>query len=261
MKYAVYITAAVAIGLLIGFVMLSIGWLKKKVLRNIRSKTVGLISVYDDLLEQKSEELSKAESEAPAETEKTEEVSENADTVSSEELDKLASAMLGLANLNGAVAYRDKAVGDIYRLIRQNFSFRVEELLGVFREYNQAPAGIASTLLEQISYDTAYDLSTLPEEDQLNILSETLSGETRTLVEDYLGLHKKFNMLEFYEYLKGRAEEEPRAVCIRVPYGTISEPWSNGRLNIIPDAEICEGFQVEADRLMYDYSIKTREMG
>ena len=63
MVYIIYIAAAVAVGLLIGFVTLSIMWLRKSVSENIRSKTVGLLSIYDDLLEEKSRELTAVESE------------------------------------------------------------------------------------------------------------------------------------------------------------------------------------------------------
>ena len=48
MVYVIYIAAAVAVGLLIGFVTLSILWLRRNVSENIRSKTVGLLSVYDE---------------------------------------------------------------------------------------------------------------------------------------------------------------------------------------------------------------------
>ena len=54
MIYAIYIAAAAVVGVLIGFVVLSVTWLKKTVAKNIRSKTTELISVYDDLLEEKS---------------------------------------------------------------------------------------------------------------------------------------------------------------------------------------------------------------
>ena len=61
MIYAIYIAAAAVVGVLIGFVVLSVTWLKKTVAKNIRSKTTELISVYDDLLEEKSRELAALE--------------------------------------------------------------------------------------------------------------------------------------------------------------------------------------------------------
>ena len=63
MRYAVYVAAAAAIGLLIGFVTLSIGWLRKNVMHSIRNKTLSLLDTYDDLLEEKSRELSRLERE------------------------------------------------------------------------------------------------------------------------------------------------------------------------------------------------------
>lgn len=46
MIYAIYIAAAAVVGVLIGFVVLSVTWLKRTVAKNIRSKTTELISVY-----------------------------------------------------------------------------------------------------------------------------------------------------------------------------------------------------------------------
>ena len=75
MIYAIYIAAAAVVGVLNGLVILSIAWLRKSVSNNIRSKTTELISVYDELLEEKSSELAaltrQADGGAPSGTART----------------------------------------------------------------------------------------------------------------------------------------------------------------------------------------------
>lgn len=257
MVYAVYIAAAAAVGLLIGFVVLSIVWLRKTVSRNIRSKTVGLISVYDELLEQKSQELAgpeRPEEQQPAST-----------VLPPEPIPQPAafmrgSELLNVAERSGGAVYRDRAVGGIYRKIRDNFSFSLEELLPALSGAPRAVEGPASRLLRQLDFDTVYQLSTLPQADQAAILKDTLPPESFDLLRTYLDAHRTFSVLEFYDHLKALADAEPKTVCLRVPPGMIAGRSVGSGVKVIPDSSICEGFQLEEGRLLYDYCIKTREL-
>ena len=264
MVYVIYIAAAVAVGLLIGFVTLSILWLRKNVSENIRSKTVGLLSVYDDLLEEKSRELAAVEAEIKKDdSAQTEE--ENAPSLTSAAVPPSAAAplraseMLNMAERSGGAAYRDEAVGDLYRKVRDNFSFRVEELLPAF---SAAPVsgGPAGRLLAQLEFDTVYRLSTMPESDQQTILRECLPQEGVALLDTYLGSHPTFSVLAFYDHLRSLAAEEPKPACLHVPVGTVAAETDCGGIQIIPDSEICEGFQLEDGNFLYDYCIKAREL-
>lgn len=264
MVYVIYIAAAVAVGLLIGFVTLSILWLRKNVSENIRSKTVGLLSVYDELLEQKSRELAAVE----AEIEKTGDAQAEKDaapslarpeTAESAAQPLQASEMLNMAERTGGAAYRDDAVGGLYRKIRRNFSFQVEELLSSF---GAAPVsgGPAGRLLSQLEFDTVFRLSTLPESDQQAVLRECLPQEGIALLEAYLGSHPAFSALAFYDHLKSLAAAEPKPACLRVPADMAADEVDCGGVRIVPDSEICEGFQLEDGNFLYDYCIKAREL-
>lgn len=255
MSYLIYIAAAVVIGLLIGFVALSIGWLKKTVLRNIRSKTMGLLSVYDELLEQKSLEIQEAEAEKRR-LEAAAMVPE--ETPIPEDEAPVAAYIPGDMGLGAD--YRDGNLGGVYRKIRQNFSYRVDELVPeLTRKAVQGP-GPAERLLQELSWDTVYRLSTLPAEEQIVVLRESLAPEAQQLVEDYNDSAQHFSALEFYDYLRSRAEAEPKPVRLRVS----PERWERDEdypgLEILADEQICEGFQVEAEHQLYDYCIKAREL-
>lgn len=263
MIYAIYIAAAMAVGLLIGFVALSIVWLKKTVSSNIRSKTVGLLSVYDDLLEEKSRELAAIEAD----------LQKSADSQAGEPAARAemqnspqpsvpslrASEMLDMAERSGGAVYRDEAMSGVYRKIRGNFSFRVEELLPVF-DYASAAGGPAGKLLSVLDYDTVFRLSTMPEEDQRTILRESFSPEEIALLDAYLETHSEFSVLEFYDSLRSLADMEPKPARLRVPTGVVPNAMTHGGVQIVPDSEICEGFQLEDGNFLYDYCIKSREL-
>lgn len=67
-------------------------------------------------------------------------------------------------------------------------------------------------------------------------------------------------MLDFYENLRAIAELEPGSARLRVPQGLVPEILTQNGVEIIPDAGICEGFQLEEGNVLYDYCIKTREL-
>ncbi len=148
MIYAIYIAAAAVVGVLIGFVVLSVTWLKRTVAKNIRSKTTELISVYDDLLEEKSREL--AALEAKQATIPQQSVSSREpETAQAEAVAATlpASEMLGMAERSGGAVYRDDTVGKTYLKIRENFSFRMEELLAAVSDVPKTQSSVAGRLL------------------------------------------------------------------------------------------------------------------
>ena len=264
MVYMIYIAAAVAVGLLIGFVTLSILWLRRNVSENIRSKTVGLLSVYDELLEQKSRELAAVEAEIEKAGDAQAEKDAAPSPVQPESVEPTAqplqaSEMLNMAERSGGAAYRDDAVGGLYRKIRRNFSFQVEELLPSFGTV-PVSGGPAGQLLSQLEFDTVFWLSTLPESDQQAVLRECLPQEGIALLDTYLGSRPAFSALAFYDHLKSLAAAEPKPARLRVPADMTADEVDCGGVRIVPDSEICEGFQLEDGNFLYDYCIKAREL-
>ena len=250
MIYA-YIGAALAVGLLIGIIALAIKWMSYRVTRNISRKTVGLISAYDELLEIKSEELQK----------KTEEVSE--DTVTSvavpekkdPENDRL---ILNYAELMNSSTYLGADYGTVYKRIREGFSTKPEE--AIMKHVRGIPEeGPAAQLLKELDYETVYRLSTLGRDRQLEVLGQSLEGSQLKLLESFCDTHKNFSVIEFYDYLKTEAEKEPHKATIYVSGRDACRRYPES-VNVVVDEDICEGFRIEADNTIYEYSIKEREM-
>ncbi len=263
MKLFIYIAAALVIGLLIGFVALSVSWLRKTMLQNIRSHTLDLLSHYDEILETKSRELSDLEDEISIreadEADRPEERMDSADR-NNAEASVTVQTLIQVAERASAVSYRDAAAGKLYYEIKQSFAFQLDELLPSMPVQNPASAGAAETLLKELDFDTVYQLSTLTEQEQMTVLSECLSDAGCQLLADYLTVHPQFTALGFYDYLKSRAAEESQAVRVYVPADMSREAGVREQATVSVDREICEGFQVEMGGKLYDYCIKVKEL-
>ena len=257
MLYA-YIGVALVIGLLIGFVTLSVIWLSKRVSQDIRSKTVDVISSYDALLEKRRGELTELE-ERLREL-KAEMPEEKADKPEkTEKSDMPASSMLSTAERLGNTSYLTSDISDTYRRIRGAFTAEPKEALKKITGGNcNLREGPAAHLLQELPYETVYKLSILSEEEQKELLETVITGEGRELLDSYCGAHKRFNAIGFYDYLTGVAEMEPKLPKLHVSPMYDGEYPEN--VDVVVDPDICEGFQIEADNVLYDYCIKGKEL-
>lgn len=322
MAYAIYIAAAAVIGLLIGFVALSVLWLKSTVMKNIRSRTLGLISVYDELLEEKSRELTElAEHDAwqSGKAEETEAAAVGRGNISprtGEGAEALSAAqMLQMTERSGGAVYRERTLGSVYRKIRESFAFDPNEILAELEEEKaqtaqkaekaqkagkaqkvqnaqkaqksqkaqknqktqnehneqneretqktqkaQKTGSPAGRLLRELSPDTIYRLSSMPRETQEAILREALDDEGAALLKEYMQTHRTFSALGFYDHLRLRAACEPDKAYLHIPRGMWAGCTKYGGAEIVPDDEICEGFCLEESNILYDYSIRMREL-
>ena len=258
MLYA-YIGVALVIGLLIGFVTLSIIWLSRRVSQDIRSKTVDVISSYDALLDKRRVELAALE-EKIRDAQVPEPETKAAEPVKPERSDMPANSMLSAAERIGNTSYLASDISDTYRRIRSAFNMQPEEALRkITGESTYHPQiGPATKLLQELPYETVFKLSILSEEEQKELLESVISGEGRELLDAYCAAHKRFNAIGFYDYLTGVSEMEPKRPKLHVsPLYAGEHPQD---VDVVVDADICEGFQIEADNVLYDYCIKGKEL-
>ena len=136
----------------------------------------------------------------------------------------------------------------------------MEELLAAVSDVPKAQNSVAGRLLEQLDYDTIFHLATMDANDQVAILRGALPAEEACLLEDYLAGNKTFCVLEFYDHLRALADAESKAVRLRVPVAAANTQTAQAGVEIVPDEEICEGFQMEADQVLYDYCIRAKEL-
>lgn len=253
----IYVAVAVIVGLLICLIAIAVSMLQQRVLRNIRSKTIGLVSVYDDLLEEKSQQL--ATEQTPMQQVSETQLSQT-DTALVNSIDEMSSAIMGMAERHSDVVFKSSDSGSIYNMIRYNFSFNVNELINILGNPKATHLGPATATLQQLDYDTVYQLSTLTEDDMVFVINDTFSPEMLGMVNQYLTLHEKFDILRFYDFVKGKAELEFKDISVKVPAHVLLNVTTDKGVTIIPDDTLCEGFQVEAGPVLYDYSLKTRDI-
>ncbi len=263
MEYIIYIGAALVIGLLIGFITLSVIWLRKTMLRNIRSHTLDLISVYDDLLEEKSRELAALQQEISHREEALAEKVQEDQPIPEQDSSKpevSPSTLLAIAEQAAGATYRDDTAAATYHQIRDSFSFEMEEIAPMLARQPQMQDSAAANLLKELPYETVYQLSTLTEDEQLAVLASSLSDEGCVLLEEYLSEHAQFQVFAFYDSLKSSAAARPQETKLYVPDGVNLQKQSYRSFDVAVDSNICEGFQLETDGKLYDYSIKTKEL-
>jgi len=260
----VYIAAALVVGLLVAFTSLSIKMLAHRVSGSIRSKATELLSTYDEILEKKSLELRKIETETAqksAELDRVKkEIKQQVELLKSdaEGVTQDPQYILELAEKMGNAEYQDGRIGSVYQKIRSGFS---QDPLDVLRELvpDVGEKGPATLLLEQLSTDTIFGLGALSVGEQLRLLQETLDDSGKKLLAEFLADGRTFKAIAFYDFLKQKALLEPQPVVLRVnPSAKLG--WLPSSVVIQPDEDICEGFILEANNQLFDYCVRKSEI-
>ena len=262
-----YVGVAAVVGILIGLVTLSVMWVARTVGESIRRRSMSLLNGYDSLLDERSRELRAADRELQhrreelAQAEQLEAAPEEAVQDRDETGGTAATALLRVMERAGTTAYRETGSGPIYRMIRSAFDAQPEQVLRQLpiRLEGRCP-GAAAELLEKLSFDTIYALSTLPGEQQYKLLQESLPEQARPLLEEFTAAHSSFDCISFYDELQALAALEPGPVRLRVAPHTSCGALPDG-VRLVEDDEICEGFQIEADNVLYDYCVRMEEIG
>ena len=257
-----WIAVVIVLSLMIGFVTLSIIWTAKSVGDNIRTRSTELLSAYDELLEKRSRELSALDVELENRDREIVKISEEdekpVEVKESPAID--TSSFLKTAEQLSMTPYQDSGAGEAYQRIRQTFAAvsddTVRQLLAQPEEKEE---GSATVLLKMLSFDTIYQLSTLPGTEQLQILMDTIPASDAGFLQQYAASNQVFDSIAFYDSLKSAAASENRSVRLCVaPQDAKLYPAT---LDVTVDEDICEGFQVEKDNILYDFAIRAREIG
>ena len=258
-----WVAVAVVVGLLIGFVTLTVIWMARSVSQNIRERSIELLSAYDELLEERSRELSALDVELEQREKELQEPKDApvAPAAPAEpETVQAPTTFLKAAEQLATTPYRDNGAGEAYQRIRQTFAAVSDATLRrLMTDPRETRQGSASRLLRMLPFDTVYQLSTLSSGEQLQLLRETIPDEMRDILESYAAATQHFDCIVFYDTLKAAAALEPQPIRLRIAAQDVK--YYPAFLNVTVDEDICEGFQIELDNVLYDYAIKTREIG
>lgn len=257
----VYIGAALLVALLIGLTSLSIIWLSKRVNAGLKSKSIELLSSYDIKLEEKAIELAKIQEGLESKA-KTIENNNNTQTVIIKEDNNDSSQydFLNAIQRVGSTTYREKEVFDIYRKIKNSFVASPENVSRVLDEIKlESNNNNSKKVLQELNYETVYELSTLPVDTQKELLKECFDEDGIKLLNEYELTHDNFSALAFYDFLKEQSDDLNNTPIVYVSNYDIDKKYPNN-IVVRADNSICEGFVVKVGNKVYDYSIKENEM-
>lgn len=223
----------------------------------IRTDMVKLVNTYDKIIEGKSKEVNRIaqEIEGLERRKVTGRVEKPTEII-------VASPPVGKASVLRKVQYRTKNFRRGYTSIRDSFKIDADAQAALVQVVQKSESGnlhrgnAAEKLRNALSFDTVFQLSQLENSTQLDILSNTLTGEDKRLLENFLEelREEAFDICGFYDWLKERMYLEGDSVTIRSAQYTTRE---NGKVYC---GEICEGIQIIVGNRLFDYSIKEREI-
>jgi hypothetical protein len=253
------VTAALV--LLIGLVTLVVVWMANEVRGQIRRRTAELITLYDTFRE-RERDADAADAETPdaaAQPPPGENGARTAGTGTPQD----ASSVLRETEQISSAHYLNREFPQMYREIRSRFYInpaQVLESLPIAEIPNRDVGGPATRLLRRIDYETAFAASGLPGDEQRRLLFEVADDEARALLAEFGGEEARFDILDFCGFLRLKASGEPRPVTMYVPADMFKYRIFSDDIEVVADANICDGIQIEADNALYDFAIKDGEI-
>jgi len=95
---------------------------------------------------------------------------------------------------------------------------------------------------------------------QYQEVKNLLGEDCERLLTDFCQTPAMFSVIDFYDYIQQIADTEPKGCIVYAPpYLSLKNIPENVSVKI--DDGICEGFVIEADGQVYDYSIRERDIG
>ena len=113
-------------------------------------------------------------------------------------------------------------------------------------------------LIGTLNFDTVYQLETVPAEEQLQVLDETLKEEQHELFLEYVkGLEKplNFSVLSFLDWLRLQRSEEDPTLYVYTGEKQDNLDHMASDVKTCYDENICEGVRLVYQNQVYDYSI------
>jgi hypothetical protein len=271
MQY-VLIAAIATLALLIALVTLAVFWMADEVRGQIRRRTAELITLYDGLeARDREEEWQDEDIEfTPGGTPRTAQANQAAQASAGPAGQdqgaggQTASAMLNVTEQISSASYLSRELPIMYREVRSQFYFNPAQLLRTLpiADLPRDESGPATRLLRQIDYETAFSMSQLAGADQYGVMQELAAADANAhqLLEEYGAAGDRFDVLAFCDFLSLKSVEEPHPITLYVPADMLQYRAFSEGISVVADEDICDGVQIEADNIIYDFAVKGREI-
>lgn len=222
----------------------------------IRSSVLQELSVYDHVLGRKLNEALAT----------NEELKKHAPAAAVPEPPATGSRAVAagvLAVPNGV--YRNETFLRDYRRVKQLSAPDVRTAVRQVREMagdggDAARGQAAAEIGRMLAGDAAYQLSTLPPEEQETVLRGVFSAPQQALLDEHLLLRSKFDLMAFLEEMEACAREGSDRMTVYTGDPDADYGALDPQIDTVYDAGICEGVRILYRNRLYDYSLLLREV-
>ena len=253
MYFDIFIAVAAVLLVINVFVVFLLKRLAIRAKKKIDANVITQLSVYDDLIVDKSAELVRLTNELGAIVAPSYSDDAVISTVSTPSANKSKKK-----NPN----YIDNGFCRKYDLLKNDFTFNKEEVIRkVISEHKQTnDAGIYGSIAKKLDMETVYKVINLSAEDGENFILEILVGTEKNVLAKYMESNPKFDILLFKLEVDRIAKKTEKTVYVRT--GNKSDKFENVSPSIVTvyDENICEGIVVICGEIFYDYSLQKKEI-
>lgn len=224
--------------------------------RKIHFDVIKMVSAYDEIINEKSEQLKKLNA-------KINSIQIVDEIKSTQEIKYSSLAKNVKTDFLLKTRYVDEKFPYAYKTVRNEFTLNNTEIINSLLHkisYKDENENIYSNIIKNISFDTFYNISTLDTDEQESIFREFFDSNEQSVLNQFILENKKFQSIKFYNYLKTMAD-----MCDTTIYVRTSNPDDNYNnlhkdIRTLYDPNLCEGFCVVSKEYLYDYSIGKMEI-
>lgn len=158
--------------------------------------------------------------------------------------------------------YCDKKIGYNYSAIRKlTRHCTLDKLDTLISQLINNQGEQLQTNLEEISFDTFYELSHLDKKEQYMILWNSVDEDGKSVIQEYNKKSTELNALDLYDYLQIDRKLNTNQVEVRVsPNLELSSSNKIRGVSYVVDDSLIEGFDVLCKATLYNYSISEKEI-
>lgn len=251
------VVVMVALNIFMLFVVRSIAAI---VGRQIRKETQKLFAAYEPLLVEKSKELRDLE-------QKLSEIQPQS-ILEVPETKQATMGPVAVVHSGGEThrnrAYRNPLFAEGYRSVQGRFTIEPETVIAKVADnktIEEKKVAIAVWIVENISFDTVYRLSSLLSEMQWQVLWETMNAEIQPIFKALAGEKEAFQIVDFYHDMKTIYTYETGKMFVRTGGEKDDFTDMSDQVVTVLDPTICQGVQIVTGNKMYDFSIGKRDIG
>ncbi|NLC18353.1 MAG: hypothetical protein GX757_03870 [Clostridiales bacterium] len=252
--------AGFAVALIIMLLMLVFAFIIIRIIayytgNRIRDYAVEQMQAYDMLIRKKTEELNEIKNQLDAEKKKA--AQKDMLQIDDKEIPEVFAPPFA--------EYRNYELFSDYRRIKENFQYteedikeQVELLLQDTQNDNRYQS--LESLLLKLNNDNVYKISSLQPEEQLELISEIVNDDEKSLLNEYMADCKEFSCIDFCQWLYVQRVLSDNSIRIRCSQDCEITALKSKLVSIEPDQGLCEGFQIFRGNKLYDFGIRISEL-